>query len=239
LATKKNRSKKKTTKNGSESPDEGIAPRYPEIASQTLSDLAQVKALADPLRLRLLEAFCQERTTKQVADLLDERPTRLYHHVEALEKVGLIQQTRTRQNRGTLEKYFLAAARSFKADSELFAQMSTAPEGTDPLRGAMSSIFDNTRDELDEILANGDMSKAVTEEGLVGYVELHSSQEFVDKLHRRLKRLVSDMQKECARDLEASEKAGKSPGRAGEPGPEDRRYRLTVAFFPLDWRTKY
>ena len=49
----------------------------------------QVKALTHPLRQRMLERFAERpRTTKQVADLLGEKPTRLYHHVAALERAG-------------------------------------------------------------------------------------------------------------------------------------------------------
>ena len=63
----------------------------PQAGSLTLSDLDQVKVLADPLRIRILEEMCTaERTTKQVAQRLGEKPTKLYHHVEALERVGLI-----------------------------------------------------------------------------------------------------------------------------------------------------
>ena len=66
-----------------------------------LRDLEQVKVIADPLRVRILDCFASEpRTTKQVAELIDEKPTRLYHHVDALERVGLIRLTQTRQNRG-------------------------------------------------------------------------------------------------------------------------------------------
>ena len=57
---------------------------------------------------------------KQVADFLGEKPTKLYHHVDALERVGLIALSRTRQNRGTVEKYYLAVARAFQADSSAF-----------------------------------------------------------------------------------------------------------------------
>ena len=92
------------------------APRLPQREIYTLKDLDQVKVLADPLRIRILEALLEERTTKQVADLLGEKPTKLYHHVDALEKVGLIALSRTRQNRGTVEKYYLAVARTFRAD---------------------------------------------------------------------------------------------------------------------------
>jgi DNA-binding transcriptional ArsR family regulator len=91
-----------------------------QAGSLTLSDLDQVKVLADPLRIRILEELCkEERTTKQVAKLLGEKPTKLYHHVDALERVGLIRLARTRQNRGTMEKYYMAVARQFRADSRI------------------------------------------------------------------------------------------------------------------------
>src|SRR5206468_5112014 len=69
--------------------------------------VAELRALAHPLRLRLLEAFAGEaRTTMQVAAELGEPPTRLYHHVNALERAGILTLARTRQVRGTTERYF-------------------------------------------------------------------------------------------------------------------------------------
>ena len=98
-------------------------PAAPELAIKTLDDLEQLKALSDPLRLRILEALCgAPRTTKQVADHLGEKPTRLYHHVDALEAAGLIQLVHTRPKRGTLEKYFQSVARQFRADPSMKAQ---------------------------------------------------------------------------------------------------------------------
>jgi DNA-binding transcriptional ArsR family regulator len=84
-----------------------------------LTNLEQMKVLADPLRIRMLELFGEERTTKQVAEMLGQPPTRLYHHVAALERMGLVRLTRTQQRRGALEKYFLAVARAFTADPRL------------------------------------------------------------------------------------------------------------------------
>ena len=75
--------------------------------------VAELRALAHPLRLRVLEVFAEApRTTKQVADLLGEPPTRLYHHVAALERAGLLRLTETRKNRGTTEKWYEAIART-------------------------------------------------------------------------------------------------------------------------------
>src|SRR5215510_15903501 len=78
------------------------------------ANVAELRALAHPLRLRMLELFAEApRTTKQVADLLGEPPTRLYHHVAALERAGLLRLRETRKNRGTVEKWYEAIARSF------------------------------------------------------------------------------------------------------------------------------
>ena len=79
-----------------------------------IRDVEQLRAVADPLRQRILGAFLHEpRTTKQVAGLLGQPPTRLYHHVDILERAGLIELVETRQKRGTTEKYYRAIANRF------------------------------------------------------------------------------------------------------------------------------
>src|SRR5262249_37758369 len=79
----------------------------------------ELRALAHPVRLRLMELFAETpRTTKQIADLLGEPPTRLYHHVALLERAGLVRLKETRQNRGTTEKWYEATGRT-KALSEV------------------------------------------------------------------------------------------------------------------------
>ena len=85
--------------------------RRPKRKLQTLNTLAQLKALADPLRYRIFEHLVGEpRTAKQMAELLGTHPTRLYHHFRVLENAGLIRLARTRKKRGTVEKYFEAVA---------------------------------------------------------------------------------------------------------------------------------
>jgi DNA-binding transcriptional ArsR family regulator len=79
-----------------------------------ISDLEQIRALADPFRHRILGEFAKDPcTTKQVAVRLGQKPTKLYHHVALLEKVGLVKLIETRPNRGTTERYLQAVARRF------------------------------------------------------------------------------------------------------------------------------
>ena len=200
-------------------------PNMPQQEAYTLRDLDQIKVLADPLRIRILEAFCQERTTKQVADLLGEKPTKLYHHVSALERVGLIALSRTRQNRGTVEKYYLAVARTFRGDSRAFqpkADRDVGNEKTVAILQMISTIFDTTTAELASLVDQGeDAMNAIEEEGIVSFLEIRTSKAKLKELRDKLNEIIQSLTAVTEGAAE-SEDAGQG------------RYRLTLAYYPLD-----
>lgn len=182
----------------------------------TISDLEQVKVLANPLRIRLLESFAEERTTKQVAELLGEKPTRLYHHVDALERVGLIRLTRTQPNRGTVEKYYLSVARTFRTDSALFSA-DTTDEDLETLQGVVSTMLNSSANELQTLIADHS-GKGVEEEGVLSFLEIRGTEKYVSGLQEKFMNFIEEMGAEC------------------EDEPEDggRRFRLLLAYYPLD-----
>jgi hypothetical protein len=60
-------------------------PETKGLDTYIVKSLDQAKLLADPLRLRILQAFVREpRTTKQVADSIGENASKLYRRVDAL-----------------------------------------------------------------------------------------------------------------------------------------------------------
>ncbi len=193
------------------------APAWKQAASLILTDLEQIRVLAAPLRVRILENLCaEEHTTKQIAERLGEKPTRLYHHVEALERVGLVRLTRTRQVRGTVERYFKAVARSFRTDADLFRT-----EGDDAkaetLARMATTVLRNTSEDLLQLLRSGH-DVLSSEQGVLGYIEVRASDKEIEALRRKLMKLVKDLE-----------------GKRGAGLPRDgRRYRLTLAYFPLD-----
>src|SRR5215831_8980777 len=78
--------------------------------------LTQVRALAHPLRMRLIELFALgPLTAKQAAQKLGQPPTRLYHHVATLERAGLLTLARTRAVRGATEKYYVVSRESLRS----------------------------------------------------------------------------------------------------------------------------
>ena len=180
----------------------------------TLSDLEQLRVLADPLRVRILQELGTERTTKQVADKLGEKPTKLYHHVDALERVGLIRLARTRRNRGTLEKYYQVVALCFRADSRLFPQTGD----TAPVMEVISKLLAKTGSELQDLAACSGGASNIEEKAILTFVEVRAPEKEILAIRKKLDALLKDLQKMAKRDHE-------------DPGSP--RYRLMLAYYPL------
>ncbi len=209
--------KKRTTAEGTTR--SGTRRGTPQATSLTISDLEQLKVLADPLRLRILEELCkEERTTKQVAQRLGEKPTKLYHHVEALERVGLIRLARTRPNRGTIEKYYLAVAQQFRTDPRIF---SAADAGSkleeDALHAMISTVFESTADEMRGLIAQGRGRKGIEEQGILSYLEIQTDARHGRRIQAQLMKLI--------KSFDETPKVGDKPG--------GRSYRFTLAFYPI------
>ena len=106
--------------------------------------VADLRALAHPLRLRMMELFAESpKTTKQVAELLDQPPTRLYHHVAALERAGLLVLTERRQNRGAVEKWYTSAAQQIQAGVRQKSDAARAAR-----RAVAATVLEQARQEL-------------------------------------------------------------------------------------------
>lgn len=83
------------------------------------ADEAESKALASPLRLRILRlALHEPRTNKELADALDRDPASVLHHVRTLVDTGfLVEQEVRRGPRGSRERPYLASGKSFYVDT--------------------------------------------------------------------------------------------------------------------------
>jgi hypothetical protein len=93
----------------------------------------------------MMELFAQPRTTKQVAELLGQPPTRLYHHVAALEGAGLLVLKETRQNRGAVEKWYTGGAKHYEATDEKQVKSGSSRAAR---RAQAATVLDQTKQEL-------------------------------------------------------------------------------------------
>jgi leucyl aminopeptidase (aminopeptidase T)/DNA-binding transcriptional ArsR family regulator len=74
----------------------------------------QIKALANPERVRILTLLVERSgTAKQVADWTGGTRGRVHYHIKELERAGLVEQVRTVESGGVVEKYYRAVARNF------------------------------------------------------------------------------------------------------------------------------
>lgn len=126
-----------------------------------LTNLDQVKLIADPLRQRILKTLCgQEMTTAQLSEELSETPTNLYYHVDKLRDAGLIELTRTQQKRGTVEKYYRPVAERYELAPDLLKDLGadTAAGGglMEVVRGSMSAAVAELSDSLEKRLISTD-----------------------------------------------------------------------------------
>lgn len=97
----------------------------PEVYN--LETIEQMRAIADPLRQRIMQELLQQpRTVTQVAEVLGIAPAKVHYHVRELERVGLTKLVFTREKGGILEKYFQPVARNLFVDQELLRH--TPPE---------------------------------------------------------------------------------------------------------------
>lgn len=176
----------------------------------------QLKALADPLRQRLLNAFCgNPATTKQVALQLGEKPTRLYHHVDLLHKAGLIELVETRPNRGTLEKYYVAAGRNFVVDHQMLRAMGGEGDATIEAQAMVVNLLEAA---LAEARTRFDGDAAPAESGAPSMVMAEARFHFTKSQAKAFVDKMCDWLKECEGSAEVE---------------DGQAYLLSAVLFPV------
>lgn len=186
-----------------------------------IRDLEQLKILADPLRVRIMEALRdQPKTTKQVATLLGENPTRLYHHVDLLEQAGVIQLTRTRRKRGTMEKYYQLAAEEISIAPNLFSVQSQVDEAVQALLEAYTALLQATLADIRRTLESRQTETRNKKHSvLINRSTIRASKRTIDRLRKKLTELLGEWEA-------ADRKDGKFA------------YRLTTICYPIvDYET--
>jgi DNA-binding transcriptional ArsR family regulator len=193
--------------------------------------VAELRALAHPLRLRICELLAEEpRTTKQVAELLGQPPTRLYHHVNALERAGLLRLRETRPNRGTIEKWYeTIAARLTLSESRRPARRDAVSRVSKSL---VAAVLAQTRQELTAALEDGG-----GERPLAMRLVAVGPPARMAAIRRRLLALVRELRRDGT-SAGAGAPRSRSPGsRASSAETRLDRWALTLTFAPTWPRT--
>ena len=144
------------TLTGSGATDGDLVDLPPE-AERVISDVETLKALSDPLRLRIVEQMVtrvdEPWTVKELASALGVPQTRLYHHVELLLERELIRPVQRRVVSGIIETRYRIAQLSLRLDRRLFS--ADSDESAAVLHDVLTTVFDRTRDEIEEAIRAG------------------------------------------------------------------------------------
>src|SRR5262249_36568954 len=99
-------------------PTDDKTPQLPDL--YTLDSIEQMRAVADELRIRIMDLLIQRPlTVTMVGDALGIAPAKAHYHVRELERVGLVKLVATRERGGILEKYYRAVAQNFTVSDTL------------------------------------------------------------------------------------------------------------------------
>ena len=86
---------------------------YPLEEEFIIENVEALKMIADPLRLQIIRNLDEPRTVKELAERLDKPATKLYYHVNQLEKHQIIRVVDTRIVSGIIEKHYRVTAKSY------------------------------------------------------------------------------------------------------------------------------
>lgn len=85
-----------------------------------IENLAQLKCISDPFRIKLLELLAIEaKTGQQLADELEIPRAKIHYHLAELEKQGIIELVKTEQKHSIIQKFYAPVAKQIVPNLDL------------------------------------------------------------------------------------------------------------------------
>ena len=194
--------------------------KYPKLREEIIiSDAETLKVIGDPLRLQVMKSFKNPRTVKDVSEILGIAQTKLYYHVNMLEKHNLIEVVDTNVVSGIIEKKYRVTAARFGVDDTLLSAVDDPENQVDIL---LNAVFDSAKDEIRKSIRANLMDLSDQSDATRG-VLVHSSFNLTDEQVKAFMEKISAVMKEY-NDL-ADEN--------DDTNPNAPVYGLTFALFPV------
>ncbi|WP_354641218.1 ArsR/SmtB family transcription factor [Kitasatospora camelliae] len=172
------------------------------MKEREVSDVATLKALADPVRLAILNMMWKHEpepmSVKEVAAAIEESPNKLYRHIRQLEQVELIRVAETRLVSGIVESRYRVAQHSLRLSREAFAgDTSDHPEALAALLATVDLIRSDFRghylaNRLD--LGPGDGSAPAP--GMFSHFSMRIRPERLVRLRNQIRGLLDELAEE-------------------------------------------
>jgi DNA-binding transcriptional ArsR family regulator len=193
---------------------------YQPLESFTIKDLDTLRVVADPLRNQILEILITgPQTVAQVADKLGLTASKLYYHINLLEKHGVIQVFETRQVGNLIEKIYAATASQLDVEKSLLTFETF--DGKESIYAIMQTTLDTTREDL---IRSIQARRFELEQG----ASEHPRQVILNRtLSNLTESKVQELQERVSALIEEFSTADQKTETA-----ETQLYALTVAYYP-------
>ncbi|HEX7472524.1 MAG TPA: helix-turn-helix domain-containing protein, partial [Candidatus Limnocylindrales bacterium] len=195
-------------------------------AQYRIDRLDTVRVLADPLRLRLLEAMAGQLdhpwSVKELARALGEPPTKLYYHVNLLEEHGLLVVTGSQLVSGILEKRYQPVAANIAVDRALLTAGDTGVD--EALHSILTTIFSTAEQDIQAAVRSGVGSLHAGDEGDRERIVLSKGLDRLtpaqaEAFRQRLQALIAEF--------------GSAPDGTDVAKSDGRLHGLVIAFYPM------
>ena len=166
-----------------------------------IRDLETARVALRPPRPAVIERLRQPMTVAELAASLGEPASRLYYHVNELERVGLIEVVDVRDRGNLREKVYRVIAPSIRVDPAVFQ---TGGDGADLLHETVLTILAAAGDAFRRA-ARADQVSAATAAAMVhSHDELRLAPDDAAELARRMRDLVEEFRARCRAELPVS-----------------------------------
>lgn len=171
--------------------------------TRTVRDVKTLKALGNPLRVRILEALTtRAMSAKELSGALGESQTKLYRHIHLLESHDLVRVVGTRVVSGLDERLYRATAYKFVIDRKLVSF--DEPAGRHALDALLGYVLDETKRDIQRSVDSGiiDLAREVPHPRSLYtrrlHVRLTATQ--ATELQQKLESMVNDAMAESSED---------------------------------------
>lgn len=194
----------------------------PEV-KMYLESLEDLKTLADPLRNQIMEVLTPEPlTVNQIAAKLGEAASKLYYHINLLEKGNFIRVVDTTMHGNLIEKHYWITAYHYDIKEDMLNFNVDTPEGTEHIIRLLTANIDLTRDDLrrsmyarHQQIADG--AEKNPRDVFDTRVILNLPDDKASEFHARLNKLVKEFTAEEAKI---------------SPDEESMPWALSIVFYP-------
>ena len=183
-----------------------------------IDDLEVLKVIAHSTRLDILQLLKVPKTVKTIAELLQRPPTKLYYHVNLMEKNGLIQVVDTNIISGIVEKTYQVVAHNYSLQDGLLASSDSFSEDVDSM---LEAIFDVTRKEIKRsIQANQLGATKEDRRGILSHSGLRLTAVQFATYYNKLETILKELE------------ALSQENHAAETAVDQSLYGITIAYYP-------